>query len=74
MKKNYIIITIIVLLIVGGVFYWYAYMPLKIKQQCSSEAQSREATYATERSGRSGLVFNPFTTYYNDCLMRFGVK
>ena len=61
----------VIALIVGGYFYWYEYKPTKIKERCSAEARldSRAISQPNDEV-RQGFI----NDYYNDCLMRFGLK
>ncbi|MEA3273402.1 MAG: hypothetical protein U9Q72_02300 [Patescibacteria group bacterium] len=71
MKKNYTIIIIIALCVVGIVFYWYGYRPSKIKQQCSAEARFDQRAINESNDVKRQEFIN---MYYDDCLMRFGLK
>lgn len=69
--KQYKYIILIVLVILGFIFYWYEYRPMKIKQQCSADAQfDQRATMETNDLKRQEFI----NMYYDDCLMRFGLK
>lgn len=38
MKKDYLVLLIVALLIIGGLFfYWYEYRPYSIRKSCASE-------------------------------------
>ena len=72
-KENWFKIGILVILIVsiGGAFYWYEWKPNKIKQRCSAEARfDSRATLEPAVVLRQKFINN----YYDDCLMRFGLK
>jgi len=71
MKKNYTIIAIITLCLVGVAFYWYEYRPSKIKQQCSAEARFDQRAIGESNDVKRQEFIN---MYYDDCLMRFGLK
>jgi hypothetical protein len=71
MRKNYTIIAIIILCLVGFAFYWYEYRPSKIKQQCSADARfDQRAINEASNIKRQEFI----NMYYDDCLMRFGLK
>jgi hypothetical protein len=64
-------LSIILLVILGFAFYWYSWRPTKIKQRCSAEARfDRRATLEPDDIKRQEFI----NTYYEDCLMRFGLK
>lgn len=65
------IILIIILFVIGFVFYWYEYRPTKIKERCSAEAHF-DIRAISESSDTKRQEF--IEIYYNDCLMRFGLK
>ena len=71
MKKQHYTIAILILLILGGIFYWYEYRPTKIKQQCSAEARFDQKAINEPNDIRRQEFIN---MYYDDCLMRFGLK
>ena len=69
--KQYKFIILIVIIILGFAFYWYEWRPSKIKQQCSAEARfDRRTTLELDDIKRQEFI----NTYYEDCLMRFGLK
>ncbi len=69
-KKQYQ--GLIALLIIAGIsaFDWYEYRPTKIKEKCSAEARfDKRADFLI------GDEYEKFiNNYYDDCLMRFGLK
>ncbi len=70
--KQYKYIILIALIILGFLFYWYEYRPTKIKERCSAEAHfDRRATSGFSSDDERQKFING---YYNDCLMRFGLK
>lgn len=69
--KEYKYIILIVIIILGFVFYWYEYKPVKIKERCSADAHlDSRAILENNDTKRQEFINN----YYNDCLMRFGLK
>lgn len=71
MKKTYTTIILVIIFIVGFAFYWYEYRPSQIKQQCSAEARlDQRATIESDDVKRQNFI----NMYYDDCLMRFGLK
>lgn len=71
MKKIYTIIILLILFVVGFAFYWYSYRPTKIKQQCSAEARFNHNVISESNDIKRQDFIN---MYYEDCLMRFGLK
>lgn len=68
--REYKYIILIVLVILGSAFYWYEWRPTKIKEMCSTEARFDRRT-----DSLVGEEYQKFiNTYYDDCLMRFGLK
>ena len=63
-------IIIIGIVIFGLAFYWYEYRPTKLKERCSAEAR-----FDTRADSLIGDEYQNFiNNYYEDCLMRFGLK
>lgn len=71
MKKSYITIAIVALCVVGVAFYWYEYRPSKVRQQCSAEARFDQRAISESNDVKRQEFIN---MYYDDCLMRFGLK
>lgn len=72
MKTNHVaIIAAAVLIILGTTFYWFAYRPSKLKQQCSAEARFDTRAISEPSDAKRQEFIN---TYYDDCLMRWGLK
>lgn len=44
-KYNIVIISIVVLIISGFSFYWFAYRPTQIKKECSQKAEELKSNY-----------------------------
>ena len=64
-------LIIFVLVIVGLAFYWYELRPKEIKERCSAEARfDTRAISEPDYSKRQEFI----NSYYNDCLIRFGLK
>ncbi len=74
MKKIYIIIALIFFLMIGFAFYWYEYRPTKIKERCSADAHFDAANRLDLSAFREKSRQEFINNYYNDCLMRFGLK
>lgn len=72
--KQYKYIIALTLVILGAIFYWYEYRTMRIKENCSTEAHfdavNKLDLSAFGGDSRQDLIDN----YYNDCLMRFGLK
>lgn len=66
-----IAIILITLFIIAMLFYWYEYRPTKIKERCSTDAHF-DLRAISESSDAKRQEF--IEMYYNDCLMRFGLK
>jgi len=68
-KKYWWVIAIA--LLIGGAFYWYKWRPSQIRQRCSAEARfDIRATLENDDYKRQEFI----NSYYEDCLMRFGLK
>ncbi|GMX57833.1 MAG: hypothetical protein YFSK_1630 [Candidatus Yanofskyibacterium parasiticum] len=64
-------IIVIAALTIAGYFYWYAWRPNEIKQQCYTEAEfDKNSVLELDTAARQKLINN----YYQDCLLRFGIK
>ena len=72
MKTNQVAIIVVALVAVLGVaFYLYEYRPSQLKQQCSAEARmDSRAIREPDDLRRQEFINN----YYDDCLMRWGLK
>ena len=73
LKENWFKISLLIIVIVTITygFYWYEYRPTKIKGQCSAEAHfDSRALNQPDDDKRREFINN----YYDDCLMRFGLK
>ena len=69
LKENKGIIIIILALILAS-FYWFEYRPSKIKMRCSAEARFDQRANSLIGDEYKKFIDN----YYDDCLMRFGLK
>lgn len=69
LKENWFKVGLLAVLIISivGAFYWFSWRPTQIKQRCSAEA--RLGSLAALSRGRIEI-----NAYYEDCLMRFGLK
>lgn len=71
MNKKYWPIILLAVAILGGLFYWYEYRPSKIKGGCSAEARmDMRAISEGDDVKRQDFI----NRYYEDCLMRWGLK
>lgn len=61
------ILTIIVIVSLGGLFYWYEYRPSNIRKDCMAYVQE-----AVNRPGE--LTREGANTKYRACLLRNGMK
>lgn len=69
--KTIIIVLSFLTIVGGGLFYWYEWRPNQIKQRCSAEARfDTRATLEFDDIKRQEFI----NRYYEDCLMRFGLK
>jgi len=63
--------VIIIMIIVGGCFYWYEWRPNQIKQRCYAEAEfDRRAVLEFGNIKRQEFI----NMYYENCLIRFGLE
>lgn len=69
-KKEYAIIAIS-LIVVLAIFYWFEWRPSQIKQKCSTEARLNISSDTQTNNTKRKEIIN---TYYNDCLIKFGLK
>jgi hypothetical protein len=69
--KNPWLFIILILAVGGGLFYWYEYRPTEIKQVCSAEARFDQRAFKESDDTKRQAFIN---MYYDDCLMRFGLK
>lgn len=58
-----VVLVGLLLLLVGGAFYWYEYRPSKIRAQCSREAE--------KRAGGDVVVYE---IIYRHCLRTHGIE
>lgn len=66
-------LLVILVISIASAFYWFEWRPTQIKQRCSAEARFDRSGFAT--LGRSDIENQKFiNAYYEDCLMRFGLK
>ena len=72
MKKNQLTIIILALVVILGIaFYWYEYRPSQLKQQCSAEARMDSRAISESDDIKRQEFIN---RYYDDCLIRWGLK
>lgn len=68
--REYKYIILLQLVILGFAFYWFEYRPIKIKEKCSADAR-----FDSRADSLFGDDYKKFINdYYDDCLMRFGLK
>jgi hypothetical protein len=72
-KQNWFklgLLFVLIFVIISG-FYWFKWKPNQIKQKCFAEAEfDRRAILEFDDTKRQELI----NTYYQDCLMKFGLK
>jgi hypothetical protein len=71
LKEYKYIILIIGLVVLGFAFYWYEYKPTKIKERCYAEAEFDQVAKGGSIGDYQRMQRD---RYYEDCLMRFGLK
>lgn len=73
LQENWFKIGLLAILIifVASAFYWYSYRPTQIKERCSAEARMGLRILAEANDDKRQEMIN---NYYDDCLMRFGLK
>lgn len=64
MEKQYKIIIILTLIILGFTFYWYEWRPSQIRKECAEKALIFSSDYEVEH----------YTAVYNGCLHEKGLK
>lgn len=67
----HIVLILVALFIISSAFYWYGYRPTKIKEQCSADARLDQRAISESNDVKRQEFIN---MYYDDCLMRFGLK
>ena len=74
MKKTIIIIAI--LLITGGLFYWYQVRPAMIYNECNWKARENAIQIAKEKGGiKEGFYLkDDYDWYYKQCLRDKGIQ
>lgn len=72
-KNNWfkLFILVVIIVIITGTFYWFECRPTQIKQRCYAEAEfDRRVVLEFNDTKRQEFM----NAYYEDCLMRFGLK
>lgn len=64
MKKQYLIITILIVLVLGGAFYWFEYRPSQIRQECIKKAKASQGNVSFRET---------LEGHYSDCLRSKGL-
>lgn len=71
-NNNYVAGLLLLVVIIGTVaFYWYEWRPMKIKGKCSAEARFDKRAILENNDQKRQEFING---YYDDCLIRFGLK
>ena len=71
MNTKGLLALVLAVLVVGVAFYWYEYKPRQIREACSADAHF-DARASSEMDDVKRQAF--INRYYDDCLMRFGLK
>ena len=83
MRKQHYIIIALVLIILGGAFYWYELRLLSLKKDCFAKADTAKQTALNADNNviTSGLELTKRADYdkifndeYSKCLMESGIK
>ena len=74
MKKK-IILGIILLLILGGIIYWYEVRPAMIRNQCSWKAWNKMSNVWEKGLGGLPTVYSAYyELIYRNCIRNKGIK
>ena len=65
------VITIIVLWLMAGLFYWYAYRPTVIRKGCHASAVNDSRARI---KSKDGYYQEDYNFYYNQCFHEKGLK
>jgi len=76
LKENWFKVGLITILVISiaGAFYWFEYRPTKIKERCSADAHFDTAGFLNLGAFGGKDQQEHINDYYDDCLMRFGLK
>ncbi len=69
--KQYWLIILMVLIVIGGLFYWYEWRPSQIRKDCSKETKE----FLKEMGERQmGDFLSAFNVRYKSCITINGIK
>ncbi len=73
--KEYKLIIILVLVVLGGAFYWYEWRPSQIKKECNGQAyfDSYTTLKAGEFFANQSQLQDRQKKLYDDCLRYNGI-
>ena len=69
--KQYRLLVLMALVVLGLAFYWYSYRPSQIKIECSSTAHDKAV--AKRNSYDKTFLKDDYDTYYKWCLEQKGL-
>lgn len=64
--KEYKYIILILLLVLGGCFYWFQLRPTLVKKECYKSSQTQIGKFSWNTQTNEYI--------YNECLLRYGLK
>mgnify|MGYP001612820396 CR=1 FL=1 len=67
-------IILIIIIILGGTFYWFQWRPSQIIQGCFRQKQETREAYSDLRSVSDEKVEEYAEMRYQDCLRRHGLE
>lgn len=70
MKNKYLVIIIGVLVIAGGLFYWFEYRPSQIRSECGKKISPAAVTSSKAQAEQSKIDYE---TEYTNCLHESGL-
>lgn len=73
MKNQQIITLGIILIVVLGAFYWFAYRPYSAKQTCYREVVSDSVSYANKSPEYINRAYAYWSPLYTACLKKYGL-
>jgi len=82
--KQYRSIILLVVIILGGLFYWYEWRPVEVRKACSQKSQDEaikslktrsEFSDKYEKAAEKGLMSKDDADfYYRRCLNKYGLE